>query len=87
VLAITLLPGGVAFGLDGVLIGAAEFRFLSVLMAVAFAVFAVAIVALTLPAGAGIVTIWLALAAWMGARAVGCAWRWHVIGGGRLLVR
>jgi Na+-driven multidrug efflux pump len=87
VLAIALLPGAVAFGLDGVLIGAAEYRFLSVLMIVSFAVFALAIVVLTRPAGAGIVTIWLAVATWMGARAVGCAWRWHVLRGGRLLVR
>ena len=39
VLAVTLVPGAVAFALDGVLIGAAEFRFQSILMIVALAVF------------------------------------------------
>jgi Na+-driven multidrug efflux pump len=60
---------GVAMGLDGVLIGAADYRFLgraSALCALAFLPLAAA--TLAVPA-LGIVGIWLALNVWMVARA------------------
>ncbi|MGD9705528.1 MAG: MATE family efflux transporter [Acidimicrobiia bacterium] len=77
VLAVTLVPGAVAFGLDGVLIGAAEFRFQSILMVAALAVFVPSILLVSQSPDLGIVGIWTAIAIWMTVRAAGSMWRWH----------
>ena len=70
VLAAAQLPAAVAMGLDGVLIGGGDYRFLgraSVAYLAAFAPFAVA--TLVWPV-LGIVGVWLAMASWLSARAV-----------------
>jgi Na+-driven multidrug efflux pump len=77
VLAVMLVPGAVAFALDGVLIGAAEFRFQSILMMVALAVFLPTLVLLGRSSDLGIVGIWTAIGVWMVVRAVGSEWRWR----------
>jgi Na+-driven multidrug efflux pump len=77
VLALMLMPGAVAFALDGVLIGAAEFRFQSILMVVALAAFLPALVFLGRSSDLGIVGIWTAIGVWMVVRAVGSLWRWR----------
>ena len=78
----------VVFVLDGVLIGAGDAGYLAVAMLVAtFVVFlplALAVSAL----GAGLLWLWAAIAAWIGARLVGTAWRfagsgWAVTGASR----
>jgi putative MATE family efflux protein len=81
-LAVTLLPGAVAFAYDGVLIGAGDYRFLGrAALAYLVAVIPVAVVVLAVP-GLGIAGIWLGLAAWMTLRAAVNHWR-----AGRLLAR
>ena len=80
VLAITLVPGAVAFALDGVLIGAAEFRFQSILMIVVLAVFLPALALLGRSSDLGIVGIWTAVGVWMVVRAGGSQWRWRHLG-------
>ena len=70
VLALVQPISGIAFGLDGVLIGAGDYRFLgraAIGNLVAFLPFAALVVAY--PA-VGIVGVWLALASWLGTRAV-----------------
>ena len=69
VLALMLVPGAVAFALDGVLIGAADVRFLDRAMVVALGIY-LPFAALTLVWPAlGIVGVWGALTVWMTARA------------------
>lgn len=65
---------GVVFVLDGVLIGAGDQDYLAVAGVVALAVFCAAAV-LALAAGAGLLGLWLAYAAWMLARLVTLALR------------
>lgn len=73
-LAVLLIPGALAFGLDGILIGAGRFRSLSTMMIKVLAVYVPTIaIALVVP-GVGVVGIWAALAAWMAARAL-LGWR------------
>ena len=70
VLAASQLPAAIAMGLDGVLIGGGDYRFLgraSVAYLAAFAPFAIA--TLRWPA-LGIVGVWLAIACWLVARAI-----------------
>ncbi len=75
----------IVFVLDGVLIGAGDQRFLAVAMIVAtFAVYVPAAAAVTI-AGGGIVALWVALALWFAARAIGLSVRyrgdrWQVTG-------
>lgn len=70
ILAITQLPAALAMSLDGVLIGAGDYRFLSRAAAVNALVFApVAALTLGVPA-LGIVGVWAAMFAWMCSRAV-----------------
>ena len=70
VLGLMLLPGAVAFALDGVLIGAGDVRFLGRAMLIALVVYLpFAVLPLAWPA-LGIVGVWSALAVWMVARAV-----------------
>jgi putative MATE family efflux protein len=78
----------VVFVLDGVLIGAGDAGYLAVAMLVAtFAVFLpLALVVEALDAG--LLWLWAAIAAWIGARLVGTAWRfagsgWAVTGASR----
>ena len=68
-LAVMLPPGGVAWALDGVLMGAGDYRFLgraSALSALAF--LPLAILTLAVPS-LGIAGVWLAMVVWMVARA------------------
>jgi putative MATE family efflux protein len=70
VLGLLLLPGAIAFALDGVLIGAGDVRFLGRAMVIALAIYLpFAALPLAWPA-LGIVGVWSALALWMVARAV-----------------
>ncbi len=70
VLGLMLVPGAVAFALDGVLIGAGDVRFLGRAMVIALAIYLpFAALPLAWPA-LGIVGVWSALAVWMVARAV-----------------
>lgn len=74
VLAAALVPGAVAFALDGVLIGAGDVRFLGRVMLLALAIYLpVALSVLAVPS-LGIVGVWGALTIWMCARA-GLMWR------------
>lgn len=69
VLAVVLAPGAVAFALDGVLIGAGDYRFLARAAVLYLGAFApVALLTLAVPS-LGIVGVWLAILAWMTARA------------------
>ncbi len=69
-LAALLLPGAVAFALDGVLIGAADYRFLGrAALAYLIAVLPIAAVVIAVPS-AGLAGIWIGLIAWMVLRAV-----------------
>jgi len=75
---------GVAFALDGVLIGAGDLRMLSRLMALSAAVF-MPLAAVVLFTGAGIGWLWAALVVFMAVRAVTLLWRfrstaWEVTG-------
>jgi Na+-driven multidrug efflux pump len=68
-LALVLPPGGVAWALDGVLMGAGDYRFLgraSALSALAF--LPLALLTLAVPT-LGIAGVWLAMVMWMVARA------------------
>lgn len=61
--------GGIAFALDGVLIGAADYRFLGRAMAAALAVWLpLAVLVLAVPA-LGIAGVWTSLIVWMSTRA------------------
>ncbi len=69
-LAFMLLPGAVAFGLDGVLIGAADYRFLGrAAFGYLLAVLPIAMVVIAVPS-AGIAGIWIGLVVWMILRAI-----------------
>jgi len=75
---------GVAFALDGVLIGAGDLRMLSRLMALSAAVF-MPLAAAVWWTGAGIGWLWAALTVFMAVRAVTLLWRfrspaWEIIG-------
>ena len=77
---------GVAFVLDGVLIGAGDFRFLAWAMAGAATVFVVG-AALVIATDAGIGALWTAIGVFMTARAAALSLRfatprWQVVGGG-----
>jgi len=68
-LALVLPPGGVAWALDGVLMGAGDYRFLGRASAVsALAFLPLAILTLAVPS-LGIAGVWLAMVMWMVARA------------------
>jgi putative MATE family efflux protein len=75
----------IVFVLDGVLIGAGDQRFLAfAMLAATFGVYVTAAAIVTI-AGGGVVALWVALALWIGARAVGLSARylgdrWQVTG-------
>ncbi len=74
-LAVMLVPGGIAFAGDGVLIGAGDYRFLGV-AALGYLIAVAPVGALVvLTPGAGITAIWLGLLAWMCLRAAVNLWR------------
>jgi len=79
---------GAVFGLDGVLIGAGDTRFLMYgMLAAAVGVF-VPIALLSLALGLGIVGVWVGVAALIGVRLATCAWRfpsrrWALVGAPR----
>jgi len=86
-LAIMQPLAGAAFALDGVLIGAGDMRFLAYAMAANTAFFLAALYVLDLTCG-GLNALWVALIAFLGARAVTLAWRirgdaWLVTGASR----
>jgi putative MATE family efflux protein len=64
------LPGAVAFVLDGVLIGASDFRYLQWSMVVGLVVFLPFAVIVPSAPSLGIAGVWVGLLAWMVARAV-----------------
>jgi Na+-driven multidrug efflux pump len=68
-MAVLLVPAAIAFGYDGVLIGAADYRFLG-LAAVCYLIAVVPLGLLALRTGAGIAGIWAALGVWMALRAI-----------------
>jgi putative MATE family efflux protein len=69
VLAAVLLPGAVAFALDGVLIGAGDVRYLGRAMVISLAIYLpFAALPLAVPS-IGIVGVWVALLVWMLSRA------------------
>ncbi len=68
-MAVLLIPAAIAFGYDGVLIGAADYRFLG-LAAVCYLIAVVPLGLLALRTGAGIAGIWAALGVWMALRAI-----------------
>ena len=69
-LALMLLPGAIAFALDGVLIGAADYRFLGrAALAYLVAVVPIAAVVIAVPS-LGLAGIWIGLIVWMTLRAV-----------------
>jgi Na+-driven multidrug efflux pump len=74
VLAVALLPGAAAFALDGILIGAGEYRALSAAMVISLAVFVVAIVPVMVVGTWGLAGVWGAITVWMTVRAV-LTWR------------
>jgi Na+-driven multidrug efflux pump len=70
ILAVLLLPGAVAFAYDGILIGAADYRFIGrAAFAYLLAVVPIAAVVVLIPS-LGIVGIWLGLLTWMTLRAI-----------------
>jgi Na+-driven multidrug efflux pump len=70
ILAVLLLPGAVAFAYDGILIGAADYRFIGrASLAYLLAVVPIAAVVILTPS-LGIVGIWFGLLVWMTLRAV-----------------
>ena len=69
-LALLLLPGAIAFALDGVLIGAADYRFLGrAAFGYLLAVLPIAAVVIAVPS-LGLAGIWIGLIGWMILRAV-----------------
>ncbi len=76
-LALMLLPGAVAFALDGVLIGAGDVRFLGRAMVISLVIYLpFAAVTLVHPS-LGMVGVWGALTVWMVSRAVLMNWRFR----------
>jgi putative MATE family efflux protein len=69
-LAVAMVPGAVAFAYDGILIGAADYRFLGRAALAMLGLLAPVGAAILLVDGAGITAIWAALAGWMVVRAV-----------------
>jgi MATE family, multidrug efflux pump len=69
VLAVVQPVAGIAFGLDGVLIGAGDYRFLARAAIANLVVFLPAAAVVVVYPEAGIIGVWLALAMWLGARA------------------
>ena len=70
ILAVLLLPGAVAFAYDGILIGAADYRFIGrASFAYLLAVAPIAAVVIVTPS-LGIVGVWLGLLVWMTLRAI-----------------
>lgn len=69
-LGILLVPGAIAFALDGILIGAGRYRELSVDMVQALAVFALASIPVLVRPSLGLMGVWGALTIWMVARAL-----------------
>lgn len=76
VVAATQPIGALLYVLDGILIGAGDLRYLAWTMLVALMVF-VPLAALVHLAGAGVVTLWWALAGWLLARQVAVALRYR----------
>lgn len=74
---------GIAFTLDGLLIGAGDVGYLAIAMLVSASVFVPAAVAVWVT-GADISWLWAALGLFMGVRALTLAWRWY--GGGWAVV-
>jgi Na+-driven multidrug efflux pump len=70
VLAVLLVPGAVAFALDGVLIGAGDLRYLAFVLVVSLAVYLPFALAVLAVPTLGIVGVWGALLIWMTVRAV-----------------
>lgn len=66
---VALVPAGVAYATDGSLIGAADYRFLG-RASLAYLAVLVPVGAVIAVTGAGITTIWLAIATWLVLRAV-----------------
>jgi len=77
VLAVLLVPGAIAFALDGVLIGAEDVRFLGRVMVLALLIYLPFALATLLEPSLGIFGVWGALAVWMTARAVLMGRRFH----------
>lgn len=73
VAAVVQVPAAVAFVLDGILIGASDFRFLQWSTAAGLVVFAPFATAVLLHRRLGIVGLWCGLLAWMLGRA-GANW-------------
>lgn len=69
-LAVTMLPGAVAFAYDGVLIGAGDYRFLGIAAACYLAAAAPFAIATLANPALGIAGIWAGILVWMTARAV-----------------
>lgn len=85
VLAILQPLAALVFVLDGVLIGAGDQRYLARAMVIATVGVFVPMVVAVIASGGGIVALWIALGAWLGARAVGLVARyvgprWQVTG-------
>lgn len=75
--ALAQVPSAVAFVLDGVLMGAADFAFLQASMIAGLAVFVPVAVAILWWPGLGIAGLWAGLVAWMLARATANALRFR----------
>jgi putative MATE family efflux protein len=71
------VPAALAFVLDGILIGANDFRYLQRSMLIGFAVFAPFAVAVLRWHRLGVAGIWCGLLAWMTARAIANVTRYH----------
>jgi Na+-driven multidrug efflux pump len=86
ILALIMLPGALAFAYDGVLIGAADYRFLGrAAFGYLLAVVPLAALVLSFP-GLGIAGIWSALAVWMLLRAVvNHVHTWRLLGTGAVI--
>ncbi len=69
-LAVAMLPGAVAFAYDGILIGAADYRFLGLAAVAMLALLAPIGVTILAVDGAGIAAIWATLLGWMVVRAI-----------------
>lgn len=77
VLAVAQLPAGVSMGLDGVLIGGGDYRFLGRASVAYLAAFVPLGLATLARPSLGIVGVWLAMGCWLVARAVTNLWRFE----------
>jgi Na+-driven multidrug efflux pump len=75
ILGVMQVPAGVAFALDGVLMGASDFRFLQWTTIAGLVVFVPVAAAVLRWHRLGITAIWLGLLAWMMARTAVIGWR------------